>query len=50
MTGDPLSGAEKELQEHRGLSGHSNPLGYGWPESPRRARKIVLDAVSERTR
>ena len=25
MNGDPLAGAEKELQEHRGLSGHNLP-------------------------
>ena len=25
MAGDPLTGAEKELQEHRGLSGHNLP-------------------------
>ncbi len=25
MNGDPLTGAEKELQEHRGLSGHNIP-------------------------
>ena len=44
MNGDPLVGAEKELQEHRGLSGHNIPWDM---VGPRRARtEDRADAVS----
>ena len=42
MNGDPLTGPEKELQEHRGLSGHNDPLGSWLARAPRPARKIAL--------
>ena len=31
MNGDALTGAEKELQEHRGLTGHNYSLGHDRP-------------------
>ena len=45
MNGDPLSGAEKELQEHRGLSGHSIPWDMVGPRVAPRTEDRV-DAVS----
>ena len=44
MNGDPLTGAEKELQEHRGLSGHSLPWDM---VAPRPETRVTEDrAVS----
>ena len=45
MNGDPLTGAEKELQEHRGLSGHSIPWDLVAPRTARRT-EARADAVS----
>ena len=45
MNGDPLTGAEKEMQEHRGLSGHSIPWDMvGVRTAPRTEDRA--DAVS----
>ena len=48
MNGDPLTGAEKELQEHRGLSGHHLPWDMIAPRAPRVAIRAEdrADAVS----
>ena len=45
MNGDPLTGAEKELQEHRGLTGHSIPWDMVGPRSALRTENRA-DAVS----
>ena len=45
MNGDPLTGAEKELQEHRGLSGHSVPWDMIGPRPAARTEDRA-DAVS----
>ena len=45
MNGDPLTGAEKELQEHRGLSGHSIPWDLIGPRPAPRTEDRA-DAVS----
>ena len=45
MNGDPLTGAEKELQEHRGLSGHSIPWDLVGPRAAPRTEDRA-DAVS----
>ena len=45
MNGDPLTGAEKELQEHRGLSGHAIPWDMIGPRPAPRTEDRV-DAVS----
>ncbi len=45
MNGDPLTGAEKELQEHRGLSGHSVPWDMIGPRPAPRTEDRA-DAVS----
>ena len=45
MNGDPLTGAEKELQEHRGLSGHAIPWDLVGPRPAPRTEDRV-DAVS----
>ena len=45
MNGDPLAGAEKELQEHRGLSGHNIPWDMIGPRPVARTEDRV-DAVS----
>ena len=46
MNGDPLTGAEKELQEHRGLSGHSIPWDMIAPRTPAARTEDRADAVS----
>ena len=47
MNGAPLSGAEKELQEHRGLSGHHLPWDLIAPRARPEARmEQRVDAVS----
>ena len=45
MNGDPLVGAEKELQEHRGLSGHNIPWDMIGPRPAARTEDRA-DAVS----
>ena len=45
MTGDPLTGAEKELQEHRGLTGHNIPWDMIGPRTAPRTEDRA-DAVS----
>ena len=45
MNGDPLVGAEKELQEHRGLSGHNVPWDLVGPRPVARTEDRA-DAVS----
>ena len=45
MSGDPLAGAEKELQEHRGLSGHNIPWDMIGPRPVARTEDRA-DAVS----
>ena len=45
MNGDPLVGAEKELQEHRGLSGHNIPWDMIGPRPVARTEDRA-DAVS----
>ena len=45
MNGDPLAGAEKELQEHRGLSGHNIPWDMIGPRPAARTEDRA-DAVS----
>ena len=45
MNGDPLTGAEKELQEHRGLSGHNIPWDLVGPRTAPRTEDRA-DAVS----
>ena len=45
MNGDPLTGAEKELQEHRGLSGHNFPWDMVAPRPAARTEDRA-DAVS----
>ena len=45
MNGDPLVGAEKELQEHRGLSGHNIPWDMIGPRPAPRTEDRA-DAVS----
>ena len=45
MNGDPLTGAEKELQEHRGLSGHNFPWDMVGPRPAPRTEDRA-DAVS----
>ena len=45
MNGDPLAGAEKELQEHRGLSGHNIPWDMIGPRTAPRTEDRA-DAVS----
>ena len=45
MNGDPLTGAEKEMQEHRGLSGHALPWDLVAPRSTPRTEDRA-DAVS----
>ena len=45
MNGDPLTGAEKELQEHRGLSGHNIPWDMIGPRPAPRTEDRA-DAVS----
>ena len=45
MSGDPLAGAEKELQEHRGLSGHNVPWDLIGPRTAPRTEDRA-DAVS----
>ena len=45
MNGDPLTGAEKELQEHRGLSGHNIPWDMVGPRTAPRTEDRA-DAVS----
>ena len=45
MNGDPLVGAEKELQEHRGLSGHNFPWDLIGPRPATRTEDRA-DAVS----
>ena len=45
MTGDPLTGAEKELQEHRGLSGHNIPWDMIGPRTAPRTEDRA-DAIS----
>ena len=45
MNGDPLAGAEKELQEHRGLSGHHIPWDLIGPRAVARTEDRA-DAVS----
>ena len=45
MSGDPLVGAEKELQEHRGLSGHAIPWDLVGPRPAPRTEDRA-DAVS----
>ena len=45
MSGDPLVGAEKELQEHRGLSGHNIPWDMIGPRPAPRTEDRA-DAVS----
>ena len=45
MSGDPLVGAEKELQEHRGLSGHAIPWDMIGPRPAARTEDRA-DAVS----
>ena len=45
MNGDPLTGAERELQEHRGLSGHNIPWDMIGPRPVARTEDRA-DAVS----
>ena len=45
MNGDPLTGAERELQEHRGLSGHNIPWDMIGPRAVPRTEDRA-DAVS----
>ena len=45
MSGNPLTGPEKELQEHRGLSGHSIPWDLVGPRAAPRTEDRA-DAVS----
>ena len=45
MNGDPLAGAEKELQEHRGLSGHNIPWDMIGPRTAPRTEDRA-DAIS----
>ena len=45
MNGDPLAGAERELQEHRGLSGHNIPWDMIGPRPAPRTEDRA-DAVS----
>ena len=49
MNGDPLTGAEKELQEHRGLSGHAIPWDLIGPRTAPRTEDRA-DAVSPAAR
>ena len=50
MSGSPLTGAERELQEHRGLDGHSIPWDLIAPRAPRAPRtedRAVSSAPSD---
>ena len=46
MNGDPLTGAEKELQEHRGLTGHSTSPGIWLARASALRTENRADAVS----
>ena len=46
MNGDPLAGAEKELQEHRGLTGHNIPWDMIGPRAVVPRTEDRVDAVS----